>query len=708
MNDNDLRLKILDFNLISSHLISSHLTYISFKETTICNTLLVPMSRKKRSQEATRERAAKRVKDQDALLDNNVFQQALNISEDDDQYYEDISGSKDTETWENEEQDYEMRPRKLEGCDQDVVEGLPIKINGKVERKMLRKEKKVEEEEVKVSEASDEELSEVSIIEEDDSEQEPDTEEKVIQLKEEIAELVEKIMEEPEENIACLSRLCKMAESKNINTCKFSMLALVPVFKSIIPGYKIRPLSELEKREKVSRDVSKLRNFEQTLVLNYRNYIEHLKKLSKTPNNESGLKISLGVHATQAANELASNAAHFNFRKEVFTLLIRRICKPNLSADPMAKKTIKTLELLLNEDDDGNISFDIVQILCKTIKTRSYNIEESVLNIFLSLDVLHDYDPNTKSEEEVSRVKLKKKNRIHLTRKQKKARKEMKVIEEEMERAEQAVTAEERERNQGEILKLVLSLYLNTLKMEASRLVAPVLEGLVKFGNMANYELLGDFLEVMKELLQDAEMDTLSPSEIRKTLLLIVSAFSIVSNQNQMKVHIDLSVFVDGLYSLLPYASLDSDIELSHKSLRLADPLNNEILKPLVNYSTKAELLLKALDHIFFRSRTGTKQRALAFTKRIYICMEQTPEKTTIALLKFLEKLVNRYPEVGALYSTDDRIGNGNFNMEADNIFRSNAESAVLWENHVLVNHYCPIVAKGIRSLTNRSRELTK
>lgn len=674
------------------------------------------MSRRKRSQEAARERAAKRIKEQDALLDNHLFQNAMDIPEDNTtEYYEENPQNPQNpidKLWDDEEQDYEMKPRKLQGYEEDVVEGLPIKINGKVERKMLKKNSpKNEEDNMESDEASDDATSDNSgsdIDGGDEPNEEVDTEEKIVQLKEEIAELVENIMEEPEENVSSLSRLCRMSESRNPNTCKFSMLALVPVFKSIIPGYRIRPLTETEKRERVSRDVAKLRNFEQTLVSCYKNYIENLKKLSKVPNSEVKVKVSLGILATQAANELASNGAHFNFRKEVFSILIRRVSKPNLSADPIAAKTIKTLELLLSEDDDGLISFDIVQILCKTVKLRKYNVEESVLNILLSLDILQDYDPNTKAEKEASQVKLKKKDRVHLSKKQKKARKEMKQIEEEMEKAEQAVTAEEREKNQGEILKLVLSLYLNTLKFEISSLVAPVLEGLVKFGNMANFELLGDFLEVMKELLLDAKKDALSPSEIRKTVLLIVGAFSIVSNQNQMKVHIDLSVFVDGLYALLPYISLDADIELSHKSLRLADPLNNEILKPLVNHSTTAELLLKALDHIFFRSRSGTKLRALAFTKRIYTCVAQTPEKTSIALLKFLEKLINRYPEVGALYSTDDRVGNGNFNMEADNVFRSNAEGAILWENNILVHHYCPVVAQGLRSLANRSKEFVK
>ncbi|EJS42751.1 noc3p [Saccharomyces arboricola H-6] len=661
------------------------------------------MAKRNRSQFRIQERTAKKRKQEDSLLKGGAFQDVP-----DDMDENSLSSAKGT-SWDEEEQDYEMVPRKSRSDTSDLVEGLPIKVNGKVERTLHKaQEKPRKKEEDDFSDASEVDKSSDEEQDEEAKEEEPDTEEKIIQLKEDIADLVTKVMEEPEENTAALARLCKMVESKNPNTCKFSMLALVPLFKSIIPGYRIRPLSESEKKEKVSREVAKLRNFEHSLVFNYKNYVQRLQVLSKTPSNAAPVQVSLGILAAQAAKELISTASHFNFRTDIFTLLLRRICKPRISTDPISLQIIKTFETLLNEDEEGSISFEILRIFNKILKTRSFNIEESVLNILLSLDVLHDYDPNTKTEEGVRAPKLKKKDRVHLSKKQKKARKEMQQIEEEMRNAEQAVSAEEREKNQSEILKIVFTIYLNILKNNAKALIGSVLEGLTKFGNMANFDLLGDFLEVMKELISDTEFDNLSSDEVRKALLCIVSAFSLISNTQHMKVNMDLSKFVDGLYALLPYVCLDADIELSYKSLRLADPLNNEITKPSVNVSTKAELLLKALDHIFFRSRSGTKERATAFTKRLYTCIGHTPEKTSIAILKFTDKLMNRYPEISGLYSSEDRISNGHFIMEADNPSRSNANAATLWDNALLEKHYCPTVVKGLRSLSTRSKEFSK
>ncbi|CDO93707.1 unnamed protein product [Kluyveromyces dobzhanskii CBS 2104] len=656
---------------------------------------------RKRSQKDVQERLAKRRKEADALLETGLFQN-------EDVEVDDKMPSKSS--WDNDEQDYELKPRILKGQDdEDAVEGLPIKRNGKVERNMIKSQKKNvnnseedENEDDKEAESAGA-LSGEEELQEDDI---PDTEETIVELKETIAELVEKIMEEAEENTAALTRLRKMAGSRNPNTAKFSILALVTVFKSIIPGYRIRPLSEVERKEKVSKEVASLRHFEENLVLNYKAYVDHLARLSRTPNNDTPVNVNLGNIATNAAIELTSSSMHFNFRSELLTIVIRRISKPNPAVDPFYHKAIKTLEEILNEDEEGNVSVEVIRILSKVLKTRNYNVDESVINVLLSLDILHDYDPNTKTEEEI-RIRMKKKDRVHLSKKEKKARKERKLIEEEMRVAEQAVSAEERERNQAEILKLTLALYLNILKSDITKLVGSVLEGLAKFGHMANFDLLGDFLVVMKELIANAELDNLSSAEVRKVLLCIVTAFSLVSNHTHMKLSMDLSSFVDALYAVLPYLSFDADVEFSHKTLRLADPLNNELVKPSVNVSTKAELLLKALDHVFFRSKSGTKQRAAAFTKRIYMSLLHTPERTSIALLKFMDKLTTKYPEVLGLYSTDDRIGNGEFQIETDVPNRSNAEAATIWENSILVKHYCPPVVKGVRSLFHKSQEHT-
>jgi nucleolar complex protein 3 len=56
------------------------------------------------------------------------------------------------------------------------------------------------------------------------------------------------------------------------------MLSQLAVFKDIIPGYRIRELTEKEKSEKVSQMVAHTRDWEQGVVGVYQNYLKCLDK----------------------------------------------------------------------------------------------------------------------------------------------------------------------------------------------------------------------------------------------------------------------------------------------------------------------------------------------------------------------------------------------------------------------------------------------
>ena len=317
---------------------------------------------------------------------------------------------------------------------------------------------------------------------------------------------------------------------------------------------------------------------------------------------------------------------------------------------------------------------------------------------------MNDYSPNSRENDDSP--KLKKKDRIHLSKKERKQLKERKLIDKEMREAEQAVTAEQREKNQAQILKMLLLFYLEILKARPVKLMAAVLESLSRFGHMVNIDLMGDFLQVMREIAEEILINKdLNSNEVRQVLLCIITSFSLVANLPSRKVVVDLNKFVDYLYSLLPNLSLDTEIEFSHKTLRLMDPLSSELnIKPSVNVSTKAELLLRCLNAIFFNSKSGSSKRALAFTKRLYLAALHLPEKSSVASMKFIDKLIGRYDDIKTLYSTEDRVQNGIYNAEIDETERANTEVAVLWENVLLDKHYATNVAMGARHLFKNAK----
>lgn len=668
-----------------------------------------------------------------------------------------IFSSKSSEPdWENEEQSFELQPRRSHAVAE--VDALPIKRGGKVEhmtRQVVPKDTDDDDEEEDPEMPQEEETDQA---EEELQVHEPEVQlspkERLLKIKEEIALLASKIMEDPEENVASLVTLRKLTQSSDIAASRLAILALIPVFKSLAPGYRIRPLTEAEQREKVGKDIARQRRFEQTLVTNYRDYVELLTTHARISalnslNNKSvtAQQIKLGQIAAKAACELSnSSLRHFNYNEELLTILIRRLNRKPTDASDLAVFTLclRTLETLLKDDKEhGSLTFTITRILCKVMRDKKFRVDEAVVNIFLSLSLLDDYDPNSIAKEQGP--KIKKKDRVHLSKKQRKQRKELKEIEEEMRKAELAITAQEREKFQAQTLKQVLTLYLEILKAasmgddsSSKSLVAAVMEGLARFGQMANFDLLGDFLEVLKETMmtiveehsiqkerygipQDEDEDTgglYSTSEVRKLLLCISAAFLLVLNHGEagrLPISFDLSSFITTLHLILVDVSVSPDLEFSHKTLRLADPLlvSGVVEKPAVNVSTNAELLIKCLDLVFFRSRNGSLARAMPFVKRLYISLLHMPEKTSIASLKFVAKLIGKYGDgLTSLWSSEDRIaseGSYILGIEKDGLEvemeRNNIGSAVLWENVLLDKHYCNIIKDGARSIMKNSKE---
>lgn len=667
---------------------------------------------KRKVKRAAEERQNKRQREEDGKLELSVF------GEENDRQMTEIGA-------EIGEEDYELKPRTFKhDTDNTTKEGLPIRgADGTMQRTVIQLEEKptqmpeseVESESEHENENNEdkqdgnkEELAEYN-EEDEDSYAGLKPEEKIVKTKEDIAEMCERLMQDPEENILLLSRLLRMTTSRNPLTCQMSTLSLAAVFKSIAPSYFIRPLSEAEKKEKVSREVAKLRFYEEHLVLNYKRYIDFLAKKSLkfiSQPKVSPFDAQMGIITTNAACELAVNLRFFNFRFDIIQIITRRVLrKPQNDFEFKAfEKCVKTLEdLLVDDSAHGSISFDVVRLLSKSIKRRDFNVDESVINVFLCLTILNDYDPNNLESSDI--VKLKKKDRVHISKKERKRLKEERAIDIELKQAEQAVTAEEREKFQAQILKMLLMFYLEALKGRPEKLMASVLESLSKFGHMVNIELMGDFLQVLREISEDIIYeDDFSSDKVKQILLCIITSFSLVANLPQRKVVVDLNKFVDYLYTLLPHLALDTDIEFSHKTLRLMDPLlTTELnLKPNVNVSTKAELLLRCLNVIFFNSKSGSAKRSLAFIKRLSNSLLELPEKTSITILKFMDKLFGRFEEIKNLYTTEDRIQNGVYYPESNEIERANTEVAVLWENVLLENHYCPNVSMGVKHLMKK------
>ncbi|KAK0911092.1 hypothetical protein LTR02_003530 [Friedmanniomyces endolithicus] len=518
--------------------------------------------------------------------------------------------------------------------------------------------------------------------------------EHIRQAKEDMARIAGHVSEDPEENIAQLSQLGQLAQSENLTVKKLALGTQLATYKDIIPGYRIRPQSREDMQAKVSKDVRKLRDYEQTLLTGYKEYVQMLSKLAGD-SQMSGVAIA-------CATTLLTSVPHFNCRNELIALVVRKLSTRNLSAD--GRKCAEALEQLFRDDEEGHASLEAVGQLTRMMKGKNFQINEIVAQ---------------------PRKKVAKKDREHRTKRERKVMKERKVVAKEMQEADAVVSYEDRDKNQAETLKLVFVAYFRILKAKVQHLMGAVLEGLAKYSHLINQDFFGDVLEVLKDLISEAEASLLPDEDeddgeeldidaaaernvTRESLLCIITAFALLQGQHDVAksantLSLDLNFFITHLYRTLLPSALNSDIELSAKSAHLSDP--NGLATPTakdtkVNVATTTVLLLRSL-HSVLLPPTATKSvppvRIAAFTKQLMSASLHLPQKSTIAVLSLLREVTKTHAgKVAALWNTEERRGDGVFDATGAAVESSNPFAATVWEGELLRLHFDPRVREAV------------
>ncbi|KAK6341260.1 hypothetical protein TWF696_008344 [Orbilia brochopaga] len=625
----------------------------------------------------------------------------------------------------DEEQDYERRARKGRKKAEKQESGrLPIKTpEGRIVQ--LEIDPREQEQQESGNDESDGPSENDSADDDDGDESSKDIapppapkkseRQRIVEAKEELANIASSINEEPEQNYALLRKIQELFDNESSVTIKkLILLTQASIFRGIIPGYRIRPLSVEEQAIKVTSDIRRLRNFEQSLVSTYKTYVDTLGRLSRAVDSQ------LSPVAISCTCTLLNSVPHFNFRQELLKIVVERLS--SRVVDDSFVKCRNTLEEFFRQDESGTGSLEAVRMIVKMLKAKDYNVDESVLNTFLSLRLLTELNVKASYDSiDQPTQKMKVKDRIPLTKKEKKARREQKILDAQMKEADAIVVYEEREKNQSETLKTVFTTYFHILKEKKPALKGATLEGLAKFAHLINIEFFADILAALRELVEDAqqevddeEQNADDNNEIpdlqrdrnlrREALLCIVSAFSLLADQAKEAkglVDIDLSFFTTYLYSVLLLLSLSPTIELSSKSLHLADPASSEpddIPNSKVNKATEIEMLLRSLDVVFFKAPRGageiSSSRLAAFAKRLSVATLQLPEKSCVALLTSLQNLNKKYSrKVRPLYVSDDQVGDGTYDPFIDSPELSNAlTGGAVFEHALLANHYSPKV----------------
>ncbi|KAK4157930.1 nucleolar complex-associated protein-domain-containing protein [Chaetomidium leptoderma] len=564
--------------------------------------------------------------------------------------------------------------------------------------------------------------------------------EQILKAQEELAKIATQLNEDPEEHPGAFKALARIGDSRIPAVQKLCIVTQMTIYKDVIPGYRIRPASE--EAEKLSKDVKKLRTYEQALVSGYQGYVKTLAMhaaSTATEGRKRGQPIS--SIALTCACTLVNEVPHFNFRGDLLRILLRKLSGRNLDAN--FAKCRQALETLFQDDEEGNASMEAVSLLTKMMKAREYRIDESVLNMFLHLRLLSEFAGKA-SHDTVSRAsdlpngKKPKAKKEFRTKRERKLLKEQKEADKVMAHADASVSHEERERMQSEILKMVFASYFRILKARTPHLMGAVLEGLARYAHLINQNFFGDLLEALKDLIRDSdtpekdvdgetnedeEDDELSVirDTSRESLLCTVTAFALLEGQDahnaRSDLHLDLSFFITNLHRSLFSLSVNPDLELGAKSLHLTDPndtsssdspANRRSDNNKINLQTTTVLLLRCLSGVLippWNIRSVPPLRLAAFTKQLMALALQVPEKSCQAVLALLHDVVHTHGrKINALWNTEERKGDGTYKPLSDTVEGSNPFTTTVWEGEILRKHYCPKVREELKAMEKELR----
>ncbi|KAJ3733037.1 nucleolar complex-associated protein-domain-containing protein [Lentinula guzmanii] len=641
----------------------------------------------------------------------------------------------------DEEMPYEVVPRKLQEHSQTGREGperLPIKLKDGRIQKTGKNISKIPVESSSESEGdSGDEIKNEKRVRDDaatgarfgrlaivDILENKSRKARIQIAKDQIASICQEILSDPENSLSLLKRLHAFS-LPSVSTAthpepipndpliqKLALLSQLAVYKDIIPGYRIRSLTDKEKSEKVSQAVARTREYEQGLVSIYQNYLRVMEVELKARN-------SLSETALQCICSLLTELLHFNFRINLMSCVVAQLSGKSWSET--SQLCLDTLIKVFRNDLTGTASLEVVRLLNRMIKEKRFQVHPAVLSCLLHLRLKSELgvraseskadktdkegQTRSKGKDAARRAKGKSSDQPHLSKKARKALKEKKEIVREFRDAEAEIDKEERASTHTETLKLLFVLYFGILKNpNPTPLLPAALEGIIKYAHLVNIDFFQDLMKVLRGLIlshsndQREEANSEVVITIRHRLLFIVTAFELLSGQGEA-LNMDLSDFISYLYaSILPLALTPAlDVSKGYTTSSIKE----------YTTSSLADMLFRALNIVFSPQtfgNTAPSWRSAAFAKRLLSSCMHWPTAVVVRTLQFVQGLVVKDPRLQALLSTEERSFDGVYRPDLDDPQLSNAFGSCLWEVYALRDgHFDPQVRMEAEKLLTGS-----
>lgn len=456
----------------------------------------------------------------------------------------------------------------------------------------------------------------------------------IVEWSKELSDLAKSITDNPEVEYKKLKRLVEYYKCKDEKRRMIGMAATVAIFRDILPSYSIRELSDAEKAVKLSKEVQAQRDYEQTLLSSYTDFVNFCK-------SEFGKKSDLLPFKSLAELCKSASCRSFNCFESVLSVVAcAAAVNRNDKVRAVAYKALKTL-FADSDDVNGRLTMLAVKSIAGSLRDAQYKVLDKALFVALesvrlrskeSINVKPDINDNPAS----------KKMQSHLSKKE---RKDQKLEKKEARKGaiEAATEAQKQQqkwaRETREYLFAILFGYLKSVdKQTADAVLLPnCMSAISTFANYLGIEYFTDLTNTIKTVCEKH-----CKSGNLELSLHCISAVLRLSASQEAVASLDLKFFYD-----LYYRSLRTDLNAMAEHQGLV--------------SQVFELLFKT-------NRILPRDRVASFAHRLCSAIENgncKPEFKRVLALQLAE-LFTHYPLIMPLIDSEPLMI-GSFLSSCDN-----------------------------------------
>lgn len=399
--------------------------------------------------------------------------------------------------------------------------------------------------------------------------------------------------------------LFECLRSHDAQEFELAMLSGLIVFKDICPSYRIRSVEEYDKEVQLKKDTKSLKDFELSLLGAYQKYLKILENKvekglgsAKKEVEHWGLDGKLGLSALRCQCELLRSLSHFNFRTQILANVTIRATQPDESVQNLC---CETLTNLLVNDNQSELSYEIVKDIAKVLALCKYNTTDKVVRCLNHVKL-------TVHADDAKDVHRKAKNE-RKKRKQNQDEVELGLLE-----ANAQADVGNKKRFQSDCLHEVCLIYFRIIKGKVGFTLLPAaLDGLSRITHLINIDTVQDLMTYLKSILEQT-----APAPVAIQLQCVHCALRTLSG---------------------PGAELNLDGDIYLHKLRT-------LIRDLPAGFEKWDSVLECMDLCFLQKREERANIVLSFSRLLLMSAVHLSSTIGPTVYAMAHAILMRYPRV--------------------------------------------------------------